>query len=96
MAGSDQREGPEVNETGPSLRSDPATPNTSHVLLRVLDTGPGPAPEIAPRLFEPFATSKPDGTGLGLSVAQEIAKAHGATLNWRREGERTCFEVAFQ
>lgn len=67
----------------------------NRVVLRVLDTGPGPAPEIALRLFEPFATSKPDGTGLGLSVAQEIAKAHGATLNWRRENDRTCFEVAF-
>ena len=67
----------------------------NRVVLRVLDTGPGPAFEIASRLFEPFATSKPDGTGLGLSVAQEIAKAHGATLNWRREEERTCFEVAF-
>lgn len=65
------------------------------VVLRVLDTGPGPAPEIASRLFEPFATSKPDGTGLGLSVAREIAMAHGAELKWYREGERTCFEVAF-
>jgi signal transduction histidine kinase len=64
-----------------------------YVVLRVLDTGPGPAPEIASQLFEPFATSKPDGTGLGLSVAQEIAMAHGATLSWRREGMQTCFEL---
>ena len=95
VAGSDQREGPEVNQTGPSLRADAAAPNTNRVVLRVLDTGPGPAPEFAERLFEPFATSKPDGTGLGLSVAQEIALAHGATLDWRREAEWTCFEVAF-
>lgn len=65
------------------------------VVLRVLDTGPGPTSEIATRLFEPFATSKPDGTGLGLSVARDIVMAHGATLNWRREGDRTCFEISF-
>jgi len=77
------------------VRVELARSDDDRVVLRVLDTGPGPAPEIASRLFEPFATSKPDGTGLGLSVAREIAMAHGATLNWRRESERTCFEVAF-
>ena len=77
------------------VRVELARTNEGGVVLRVLDTGPGPAPDIASRLFEPFVTSKPDGTGLGLSVAQEIAKAHGATLNWRRENERTCFEVVF-
>lgn len=64
-------------------------------LLRVIDSGPGPSPEIASRLFEPFATSKPDGTGLGLSVANDIAKAHEAALTFRRENDRTCFEITF-
>ena len=66
-----------------------------HVDLRVLDSGPGPSDQMQSRLFEPFATSKPDGTGLGLSVAQEIAKAHGANLSWRRINGMTCFEVRF-
>jgi signal transduction histidine kinase len=65
------------------------------VVLRVLDSGPGPPADIAPHLFEPFATSKPDGTGLGLSVAQEIAQSHGATLTWRRADQMTCFEICF-
>ena len=61
--------------------------------LRIWDRGPGPAPEITARLFEPFATDKPDGTGLGLAVAQEIAEHHGGSIRWFRGGERTCFEV---
>lgn len=78
-----------------AVRVELAHTDEGRIVLRVLDTGPGPCPEIASRLFEPFATSKPDGTGLGLSVAQEIAQAHGASLSWRREDDQTCFEVAF-
>jgi signal transduction histidine kinase len=63
--------------------------------LRVLDSGPGPTEAMSQRLFEPFATSKPDGTGLGLSVAREIATAHGAELIWQRLAETTCFELLF-
>lgn len=65
------------------------------VELRVLDSGPGPSADMATRVFEPFATSKPDGTGLGLSVAREIAEAHSATLGWQRIDGLTCFELNF-
>ena len=63
------------------------------ILLRVLDSGPGVAPEIAARLFEPFTTGKPEGIGLGLAAARRIAEAHGGTLVYRDDGA-TCFEVA--
>ncbi len=61
--------------------------------LRVTDTGPGPAAEVADRLFEPFVTEKPDGTGLGLYFARQVAEAHGGTVDWRRDADRTCFTV---
>ena len=65
------------------------------VLLRVLDTGPGPAPQILDRLFEPFVTDKPDGTGLGLSVARQVVEEHGGTLHCERSDGMTCFVVKF-
>lgn len=65
------------------------------VHLSVIDSGPGPSADMATRVFEPFATSKPDGTGLGLSVAREIAEAHSATLGWQRVNGLTRFELNF-
>jgi signal transduction histidine kinase len=61
--------------------------------LTVCDQGPGPSAIIAGRLFEPFATDKPGGTGLGLVVAQQIAADHGGEVTWNRSGERTQFVV---
>jgi len=69
-----------------------ATP-ADRVKLRVLDSGPGPAEKVRDQLFEPFISDKPDGTGLGLSVARQVVEDHGGTLTWRREGTLTCFEV---
>jgi signal transduction histidine kinase len=65
----------------------------SQLVLRVLDNGSGPPWEILDRLFEPFATSKPEGVGLGLAVAQQIAQSHGGRIVFHRTGRETCFEV---
>jgi nitrogen fixation/metabolism regulation signal transduction histidine kinase len=51
-----------------------------HVRVTVADSGPGVSPEIASRLFEPYATNKEHGTGLGLAIAQRIAIEHGGEL----------------
>lgn len=61
--------------------------------LCVFDSGPGVSPTIADRLFEPFTTSRPEGVGLGLTVARQIAEGHGGTLHYHRD-EQTCFEIA--
>ncbi len=49
-------------------------------LLRVTDDGRGVAPEVRPRLFEPFATARAGGTGLGLALSRRIADRHGGSL----------------
>lgn len=51
-------------------------PAQNEVLLIVKDTGPGIDPEILPRIFEPFITSKHTGTGLGLTITRDIIEQH--------------------
>ena len=62
--------------------------------LAVSDCGPGIKPELMGKLFTPFFTTKSDGTGLGLAVAQHIAVQHGGVL--RAENKPSggaCFSI---
>jgi PAS domain S-box-containing protein len=50
------------------------------VEIAVADSGPGLAEEMARHLFEPFASTKPNGMGLGLSICRSIIESHGGSL----------------
>jgi two-component system sensor histidine kinase FlrB len=54
--------------------------NGSRVEILVSDDGPGIEARIAAQIFEPFFTSRPQGTGLGLSVARSVARAHNGDI----------------
>ncbi len=59
------------------------------LLVTVRDTGPGIPDDIKPHLFEPFITSKPSGSGLGLALAAKIVGDHGGMIEIDSHGNRT-------
>lgn len=66
------------------------------VRLSVRDNGPGIPPEILPKIFQPYFTTKDarQGTGLGLNIVQRLVKENGGALHLRtRVGEGTVFTV---
>jgi signal transduction histidine kinase len=64
-------------------------------LIRVADNGPGVPDRVQARLFQPFSGSgRPDGAGLGLAIARELAQAHGGDVVLVETGPMgTTFEV---
>jgi signal transduction histidine kinase len=50
------------------------------LLVTVSDHGPGIPEELRPRVFEPYFTTKRDGTGLGLALVRQAVEAHHGTI----------------
>ncbi len=61
--------------------------------IQVTDRGVGIAPQIRDRLFDPFVTTKPGGSGLGLSIVQRAVQAHGGLITVSAPGEETRFTL---
>lgn len=66
------------------------------IVVEVSDTGPGLAPEVAQRLFQPYLTTKRHGMGLGLTLCRSLIQAHGGRI-WLKEsagpGSIFCFAL---
>ncbi len=64
--------------------------------IEICDDGPGIPPELRERLFEPFFTTHPQGTGLGLFIARELAEANQLSVQYHpgMRGE-SCFRLTF-
>jgi len=77
-----------IGEQGGTLRVRTALDQMSgrdHQLLPAVrvefsDTGEGIQPELLPRIFEPFVTTKKTGTGLGLSISYRLIEAHNGQI----------------
>jgi two-component system sensor histidine kinase PilS (NtrC family) len=64
--------------------------------LEVADRGPGIKPDKVEQIFEPFYTSQPGGTGLGLYISRELAERNGAALRYQpRRGGGSAFRIVF-
>jgi two-component system sporulation sensor kinase C len=61
--------------------------------LEVADTGKGFNPEDVEKLFEPFYTTKPGGTGLGLAVCRTLLDLHGGRISAEHKDGKTCFII---
>jgi signal transduction histidine kinase len=65
------------------------------VVISVADTGRGIPPADRGRVFDPFYSRKPTGSGLGLTIAQRIVAAHGGRIEVESApGQGTCVRIA--
>jgi two-component system nitrogen regulation sensor histidine kinase GlnL len=61
--------------------------------VRITDNGPGVPAAVRDCLFEPFVTTKANGTGLGLALVAKIVNAHGGMIDFESKAGRTAFRV---
>ncbi len=67
---------------------------SEQVQLIIIDDGPGIPASIKSRLFEPFVTTRTNGTGLGLAVVDAVVRAHKGTISVQNASEKgTCFTI---
>jgi two-component system nitrogen regulation sensor histidine kinase GlnL len=61
--------------------------------IDVMDTGPGIAADLLPNIFHPMVTSRAEGTGMGLPIAQYLVHLHGGLIECESEPGATVFSV---
>ncbi len=80
---------------GPQIWISLGNTETDKVWLRIEDNGPGISPEVKDRLFNPFVTTRAQGTGLGLSFVKQVIEEHCGMIRHRDRamGYGACFEL---
>jgi two-component system, NtrC family, sensor histidine kinase HydH len=79
---------PEGGEVVVTARAD-----NGRTCIEVTDEGPGLDPAAVDRIFDPFYTTKADGTGLGLAVVHQIAQQHGGVISAKPGSGGACFQI---
>ncbi len=69
-------------------------PPGRYVKIRITDRGMGIAPEVLPKIFDPYFTTKEKGSGLGLAIAYSVIKRHDGIIDVKSKPEEgTCFSI---
>lgn len=79
--------------SGVRIRSAASGEARAQLEIQIVDNGPGLDPAIADRLFEPFASAKQGGMGLGLTVAADIVARHDGRIEVDSAPGRTAFKI---
>ncbi|MBT7148289.1 MAG: PAS domain-containing protein [Rhodospirillales bacterium] len=78
--------------TSPGKEGEDA-PRNLPLVVEITDNGPGIEPELRDHLFDPFVTSKPNGSGLGLALTAKIIHDHGGMIDFESIPGQTTFRV---
>lgn len=66
-----------------------------HIQILFRDNGKGISPSLLPHIFDPFFSTKDDGTGLGLSVSKKIIESHGGSMKVTSDETGSIFIISF-
>ena len=78
------------------VKAGPSQPGPPYVEVTFADDGMGIPPEVLPKIYDPFFTTKGNGTGLGLAVVHGIIKDHGGSISVEGQpGQGTTFTLRF-
>jgi nitrogen fixation/metabolism regulation signal transduction histidine kinase len=80
----------------PKIKLKAGTDGLGNPVVKVIDNGKGIAEEVSERIFIPFFTTKPEGSGIGLSLSRQIIRLHKGTIGVASTpNERTVFKLRF-
>jgi signal transduction histidine kinase len=82
--------------TNPRINLKADTDGQGNPVIKVFDSGKGITDDVAERIFIPFFTTKPEGSGIGLSLSRQIIRLHRGTIGVDSvPGEKTEFKLKF-
>ncbi len=80
----------------PKIKLKAVTDELGNPVIKIIDNGKGITEEVAERIFIPFFTTKPEGSGIGLSLSRQIIRLHKGTIGLTSTpNEKTVFKLRF-